>query len=324
MQGEPFLGPDAAAPRRYVYGHRDRVDEVRDLARSVRGRRYLYIRNYMPHLGYNQPTAWPDNGEIRHEFYRLAKREKMTDAQWHYAGPTRPIEELYDCQTDPQNLKNLAGSKAHQKILKRLRNAHRKHIRDTVDLGFLPESEAWEMFDQKTGWELGQSGQVKMGAIQRAAAQVGTADEATLAQNLTSKNASIRYWAALGLVHRNALKIETKQLLRKALTDESPAVRIEVANTLAHHGDSARAAQALIKDLAHENLIIVTHAARTIELLGEKALNAKAPMAAALKRAETIRPPNTPATVVLPGDKDLAMFVAFSCRTFLSKFDTSD
>ena len=85
-----------------------------------------------------------------------------------------------------------------------------------------------------------------------------------------------------------------------------------------------RAVQALIKDLAHENLIIVTHAARTIELLGEKALNAKAPMAAALKRAETIRPPNTPATVVLPGDKDLAMFVAFSCRTFLSKFDTSD
>ena len=154
-----------------------------------------------------------------------------------------------------------------------------------------------------------------MGAIQRAAAQVGTADEATLAQNLTSKNASIRYWAALGLVHRNALKIETKQLLRKALTDESPAVRIEAANTLAHHGDSARAAQALIKDLAHENLIIVTHAARTIELLGEKALNAKAPMAAALKRAETIRPP-TPATVVLPGDKDLAMFVAFSCRAF--------
>ena len=320
MQGEPFLGlgPNAAAqPRRYVYGHRDRVDEVRDLARSVRDRRYLYIRNYMPHLGYNQPTAWPDSGEIRHEFYRLAKREKMTAAQWHFAGSSRPVEELYDCQADPQNLKNLADSEAHQKILKRLRNAHRKHITQTVDLGFLPESAAWEMFSKKTGWELGQGGQVKMAAIHKAAAQVGTADEAALAKNLRSKNASIRYWAALGLVHRNALKIETKQQLRKALADESPAVRIEAANTLAHHGDSARAVQALIKDLAHENLIIVTHAARTIELLGETALAAKPHMAAALKRAETIRPPDTPATVVLPGDKDLAMFVAFSCRAFL-------
>ena len=53
----------------------DRVDEVHDLARSVRGKRYLYIRNYMPDLGYNQPTAWPDQGEIRHEFYRLADRK---------------------------------------------------------------------------------------------------------------------------------------------------------------------------------------------------------------------------------------------------------
>lgn len=73
----------------------------------------------------------------------------------------------------------------------------------------------------------------------------------------------------------------------------------------------------MIKDLAHENLIIVTHAARTIELLGDTARAAKTPMAAALIRAEKIRPPNTPATIVLPGDKDLAMFVAFSCRAFL-------
>ena len=100
---------------------------MRDLARSVRDRRYLYIRNYMPHLGYNQPTAWPDNGEIRHEFYRLAKREKMTDAQWHYAGPTRPIEELYDCQTDPQNLKN---SPAPRRI-KKSSNASATHTVNT-------------------------------------------------------------------------------------------------------------------------------------------------------------------------------------------------
>ena len=319
MQGEPFLGKDAAEPRRYVYGHRDRVDEVRDLARSVRDNQYLYIRNYMPHLGYNQPTVWPDSGEIRHEFYRLTDSKKMTPAQWHFAGPKRPVEELYDCQADPQNLKNLADSEAHQKILKRLRNAHRKHITQTIDLGFLPESEAWEMFAKQTGWELGQGGHVKMGPIQRAAAQVGTADETALLKNLQSKNASIRYWAALGLAHHQELRLETKQQLRKALTDPSPAVRIEVANTLVRAGEPNPALGALIKDLAHENLIIVTHAARTIELLGPQASVAKKPMAQALKRAETIRPPDTPATVVLPGDKDLAMFVAFSCRAFLDE-----
>ena len=117
------------------------------------------------------------------------------------------------------------------------------------------------------------------------------------------------------------LETKTHTQLHKALTDSSPAVRIEAANTLAHHGDLEAAIQALIKDLQHENLIIVTHAARTIELLGPKAMIAKAPMTAALKRAETIRPPDTPATVVLPGDRDLAMFVTFSCRAFLNQLE---
>ena len=117
MQGKPFLGSNKVKARKYVFGHRDRVDEVRDLARSVRDQNFLYIRNYMPHLGYNQPTAWPDLGEIRHEFYRLADRKKMTSPQWHFAGPTRPVEELYDCKKDPQNLTNLAGSAAHKRFL---------------------------------------------------------------------------------------------------------------------------------------------------------------------------------------------------------------
>jgi len=40
MQGAPFLGAQAGAPRRYVYGFRDRMDERYDLIRSVRDRRY--------------------------------------------------------------------------------------------------------------------------------------------------------------------------------------------------------------------------------------------------------------------------------------------
>jgi len=321
MQGKPFLGSKNSKPRRYVYGHRDRVDEVRDLARSVRDSRYLYIRNYMPHLGYNQPTAWPDNGEIRHDFYQLTDAKKMTGPQWHFAAPTRPVEELYDCKTDPQNLKNLVSSKKHEKNLKRLRTAHQKHIRKTMDLGFLPESLAWQMFSNKTGWELGQGGKVKMSGIQKAAAEVGIADETAFTKNLGSKNASIRYWGAMGLAHLDSISDATQEVLHKKLKDPSPAVRIEAANTLAHHGDPKPAVKALIKDLAHENLIIVTHAARTIELLGIKAQAAKTPMEKALVRAEKIRPPDLSPVIVLPGDKDLAMFVAFSCRAFLTKLE---
>ena len=109
--------------------------------------------------------------------------------------------------------------------------------------------------------------------------------------------------------------------LKDTLKDSSAAVRIETANALAAHGDIKAALPALVKDLAHENLIIVTHAARTIELLGKEATSAAPQMKKALDRAEKIRPPDLSPVIVLPGDKDLAMFVAFSCQAFLDKLE---
>ena len=67
VQGAAFLGSQAGAPRDYVYGARDRVDEAFDVARSVRDARYLYIRNYLPHLSWHQPEAFSDTAELRRE-----------------------------------------------------------------------------------------------------------------------------------------------------------------------------------------------------------------------------------------------------------------
>ena len=75
----------------------------------------------------------------------------------------------------------------------------------------------------------------------------------------------------------------------------------------------------LIEELEHKNLIVVTHAARTIELLGDRAKEALPAMKACLKRAYAVRPPDLSPVIVLPGDQDMAMFVGFSCNAFLNK-----
>lgn len=320
MQGKPFLGDKVSEPRTLVFGHRDRVDEARDLARSVRNKRFLYIRNFMPHLGYNQPTAWPDQGEIRHEFYRLSNPEVMTPAQWHYASPTRPREELYDCQMDPQNLINLAQSRAHEHILEKMRRRLHGHLIDSRDLGFLPEFEAWMKFGNSSGWEVGRSGKIDFGAILQAAYAVGISDEAKLLGLLQSNNESVRYWGAIGLA-ASKKKTGKKAILAlfKTLHDSSPSVRIEGANALARIGKIEAALPILIEELEHENLIVVTHAARTIELLGKEAKKALPAMQECLARANEIRPPDLSPVVVLPGDQDMAMFVAFSCQAFIEK-----
>ncbi len=61
------------------------------------------------------------------------------------------------------------------------------------------------------------------------------------------------------------------------------------------------------------------HAARAIELLGEKALAALPAVAACDARMKVIRPPGTSPLDVDP-EKDKAMFVVFCTEAFLKRF----
>jgi hypothetical protein len=206
-----------------------------------------------------------------------------------------------------------------------MRKALAVHLRETRDLGFLPEFEAWQAFEGSSGWQVGKSGSLDLKTIGEAASSVGLAKEKTLIANLRSPNPKVRYWGAIGLTaHQQKPTKPCLNALEKALTDSSPSVRIEAANALAKHGYMAAALPILISELEHENLIVVTHSARTIELLGEQAEEAIPAMRACLKRAHKIRPPDLSPVIVLPGDQDMAMFVGFSCQAFLDQFKDSD
>ena len=320
MEGNPFLGPAAGPARGYVYGHRDRVDEVHDLARSVRDKRYLYIRNYMPHLGYNQPTAWPDLGEIRHEIYAQAASGQMTAPQKHFAGPSRPPEELYDCQADPRNLENLAGSSHHNSVLERMRAQLGARLMDSRDLGFLPEALAWKLSAGATPYELARSaGSYQQARLIQAASQVGNASEETLLSHLADRDPGVRYWAAVGFSAASTLSSKAIDALNGALQDGEANVRIEAANALARHGRIVESIPVLAKALEDQNLAAVQHAARTIELLGNRALAALPAVAACDARMKRIRPPGTSPVVVDP-EKDQAMFIGFSTEAFIKRF----
>jgi len=321
MQGQAFLGPDLSEPRSYVFGHRDRVDEVSDLARSVRDGRFLYLRNYMPHLGYNQRSAWPDIGEIRHEFYAATDESAMTPAQWHFAGPTRPLEELYDCVADPHNIRNLVGDPDFEADHLRLLRALLAHMEEIRDLGFWPESLAWDL--QKDGplMEQAQAGKLEFHRLEKAAAAVGLAAEDELALNLGDEHPAVRYWGAVGFSARPEISDLAREALERALEDGAAAVRIEAANALVLHGRPEQALPVLAKALADEHLTAVLHAARSVELLGERAAALLPEMQAVVTRCDEIRPPDLSPVVVLSGDRDMAMFVAFSARAFLKRQD---
>jgi N-sulfoglucosamine sulfohydrolase len=163
MQGLPFLGDNLPSEREYVYGIRDRMDETVDMMRSVRDKRYKYIRNYMPERPYAQNIGYMNQMPTMQEWRRLNAEGKLEGAQKLFFAPTKPVEELYDIATDPHEIKNLATDAKFADILQRLRTAHEKWTLDTHDIGMRPEIEVMEEVRPGGKWSVTSEPQIKIG-----------------------------------------------------------------------------------------------------------------------------------------------------------------
>ncbi len=121
MQGHAFLEKYQAPPQPFVYGFRGRMDERRDLVRSVTDGRYVYLRNYRPDLIYGQHVAYMFQTPTTRVWKQLFDEGKLSAAQQAFWKP-KPPEELYDLTSDPDEVHNLAASPEHQQIKARLRS----------------------------------------------------------------------------------------------------------------------------------------------------------------------------------------------------------
>ncbi len=146
MQGRVFLGPDADPEPEFVFAAADRHDEAHDRIRAVRDKRFKYLRNYQPETPYGQSIAFRNNLATMQEIFRLHDEGLLLPpADWYYRA-TKPVEELYDTQSDPFELDDLADRPEQQERLARMRAAHERWVADTGDLGAVPESELKERF----------------------------------------------------------------------------------------------------------------------------------------------------------------------------------
>ncbi len=140
LQGRPFLGA-AVRPREFVFAARDRHDEMYDMVRAVRDRRYKYIRNFHPELPYLIWNAYRHRHPAMQEMWRLFAEGRLEGEPLRLFAPCRPPEELYDTEVDPLELHNLAGDPAHAAVLERLRCALAEWRNACGDLGEVPEAQ---------------------------------------------------------------------------------------------------------------------------------------------------------------------------------------
>ncbi|OGV65088.1 MAG: sulfatase [Lentisphaerae bacterium RIFOXYA12_FULL_48_11] len=279
VQGHAFMGK-LDEPQKYIHGFRGRMDERYDLVRSVRNDRYLYVHNYMPHMIYGQHIAYMFQTPTTAVWKKMYDEGKLKPPQTFF-WETKPPEELYDIQADPDEVKNLVDSPDHKVVLNELRKVQRDHVLKIRDVGFLPESEMIRRSNGSTPYEMGHDPKeypiAKILEMAEFASSLRPDVVSELKDGLKNSDCAVRYWAVLGFVMRGTVVVNSGNAeLRELLKDESPAVRIAVARALGLYGsdEDRKMVLAVLKELVSPDkngIYVAMDALNVVDAMGDRA-----------------------------------------------------
>ena len=268
VQGRDFLDPNYKS-REFIFAGRDRCDETVDILRCVRDSRYKYVRNFMSHVPHAQPNQYKDGKKIVQVIRGLHKEGELNEQQARPFALRRSPEELYDLQSDPHELVNLAVMPKHQKKLAAMRKVLFQRRTETRDVGLIPEPILEDVGREAGNKYLAFRGNDHSEQTSRlidviTAGEVN--DGAKLLDYTKSPDPSTRYWAAIWLgVNKTA---DSKATLLKLTADPAPAIRVAAAQALCKRGDLSQL-KLLIDHINDPNLLVGMFALRAIEELGD-------------------------------------------------------
>jgi N-sulfoglucosamine sulfohydrolase len=250
MQGRIFLGPSAELEPQYVFSFRERMDERFDSERSVRDKRFAYIKNYMPYVIWGQHLEYMWKLVAMRTWEDAYKNHRTNEVTGRFFTP-KPVEELYDMDADPDNVENLAGKPEHRQTLETMRTKLREWQLNVHDSGLLPEAERnrrstengvtiYEMVRDPKLYDL----PAYLDAADLALAE-DPANKARLLLLLQSKDSALRYWGTAGLLMLGPADAAAQAALEAVLDDPCGEVTAMAAWVFIQSGNSAKAQMAL-------------------------------------------------------------------------------
>jgi len=297
MQGRPFLGEYRREPRTHLFGYRGRMDERVDVVRSVTDGTHVYVRNFMPEK--------PQGGYLSY-MYRQAgvqawraafEKGNLPPEQAAFFQP-KPAEVLFNLHLDRDEVHNVAQKKAAG-IQAELQAALETHMRESGDLGLLPECEMFRLAGDGPPVELHKKdAPLRLAGILDAASTAGLLhdrDELACRFLLDSSVPANRYWGILGIKRAGIESVRSQHdRLTELLADEIPCVRIAAADAIASTKDDGDLYSAIpvLTELANPK----KHGIPTA-ILALNSLDALSPLPAevvATLKANIALPENTP------------------------------
>lgn len=273
MQGLAFLGPKTGPARRYVHAARDFHDSADfDTSRMVRDARFHYIRNFMPHIGWDAiQYSWKHAPYMLEEWREAAEAGKLKadTRQACFFRRTKPVEELYDMQTDPWQMRNLAADPAHQETLARMRAECIRWMLQNRDLGLLSQYELYVRSEADSPLEMGAD--PTRNPVRQLFIAANVTKLVQLVALLKADDCGLRRWGAIGLLALREQAAPATEMLLEALKDPSPDVRMTAAEALCSLKQTDAAMPVLIELLSHESRIIRNETLLTICRIGPAA-----------------------------------------------------
>ncbi len=268
MQGSAFLGSQKTSDPKYVYMFRGRMDERYDMSRALRDKQFRYIRNYLPHRMYGQHLSYlwraPSIGSWERA-YLAGECNAVQSVFWN----SKPSEELYDTESDPWEVKNLADDPQYTDVLVRMRKANHDWLLDIMDTGIIPEPDWRDRVGEMPMYDYMRENNVNITAIVEAAELASLGKEENLSDFMSylgNDDPAVRYWGATGLLILGTKTSLSIQALKEAVSDPSSSVAIVAAEALYSLGEKELAEQVFLEKLNADNFVS-TFALNSIDIL---------------------------------------------------------
>ncbi|MBK1827311.1 sulfatase family protein [Haloferula rosea] len=267
MTGRPLMGEHRSATRPYIFCSRNRIDESAGCSRSITDGRFIYTRHFLP-APELQYVRYFDVSDISQELRGMHREGELNEVQTRLF-EDQPHEVLYDLESDPWEIENLAADPAHAEKVAHLRSTLFEHIITSRDIMLCPEYELIEISRKSTPYETGQAAKPKELRHRLYAADLASRPgvHREILKLARSESPVITYWAAtaLGRVEgypRDPFKLEDFPY---------PPARIEFAAGR-YHFDQDPAAKAELEKFARSfDPRLRLHALQRIQSFGQKA-----------------------------------------------------
>ena len=251
---------------RYVFAYGGRMDDRRNLVRSVSDGKYRLTRNYLPHRPYGRRLEFLWRAPLVQSWANEYEAGRLNAVQSAFFEPRSAVE-LYDVVNDPHGTVNLAGQPDVADKLEELSGALTRWQIQNHDAGLVPEPMLLELDQEGVIRDYVVSEKYATDEVVLLAQSAGDRDPAmldTFLEHLQSGHPVKSYWAATGLLLLGENSRAALPIVDDVLAEVEPWTGIVLAELMIRLDRQASATAYLEKSLQSDNLMVRLQAMETI------------------------------------------------------------